>query len=378
MIPLVFRWLPFFWQSFPRAGKLVLIVYLGTNLLSGFLAGEFNGMLEAIGRVYLAIVFLLGWMFAIRGGRHSVRQAVKMWCYGAFIMASLSLVGYVLGYLGWLNETVALYEQYPYLGTVLRASGFTGGPGMLIIVLIPPLLFSWHMWQKDGKIGLFLLLIGISFLTFSKEIVLVLTALLWMPGSSLTKRLRSLATGLVVIIYIVGTHVLVTRDGGMNDALGNTDFTSDITLLHIGHTRILETSYLTLKRTAFRIGSAKPWFGIGPGNFQEKVALLKKEGLYPAHLPVYEPHSTWMGGFAELGVVGLGCLFAFSIWLLRWLYNGRGEIWSHSESRILLIYVVTILVISISMDVLNFRHLWLPLGLLAGIVSRSKIGSRNT
>ena len=78
----------------------------------------------------------------------------------------------------------------------------------------------------------------------------------------------------------------------------------------LGRVQIVETTYTTLKRANWRIALSHPVIGVGPGQSNTYLPGLKAAGIYPAHLPNYDPHSTWMGAFSETGLVGLATLIA--------------------------------------------------------------------
>ncbi|MEZ4988742.1 MAG: hypothetical protein R2795_27585, partial [Saprospiraceae bacterium] len=88
----------------------------------------------------------------------------------AVVLAVIALVGYAAALLGYPNEAIRTYHSYPYLGTVYRTAGLTGGPGMLVSVLLLPSLYAWVNWRRGTQsfVPLAILLAAI-FLSFSKQ-----------------------------------------------------------------------------------------------------------------------------------------------------------------------------------------------------------------
>ena len=151
-----------------------LISYLAANIASAVYSGAVPALLEAVGRVYLALLALIiaRWVGERPGERAEV--LLRYFLYGTTALALCTYAGYAWALTGELNSMVQVYGNYPYLGTVLRAKGFTAGAGMLIIVLLLPTIYAWQGW-RSGKLSIwwFVLLFPLALLTFAKEFLLL-------------------------------------------------------------------------------------------------------------------------------------------------------------------------------------------------------------
>lgn len=132
-------------------------------------------------------------------------------------------------------------------------------------------------------------------------------------------------------------------------------------VLQWGSIQLVESTYLALKRASWVIGSQHLPLGVGPGCFNGALEELKEKGLYPAHLPNYDPHFTWGGAWAETGLLGFLALVYLS-WAGRaqWLKAADPTAPVH---QVLSIFLLLLLICSMSMDVMNFRQLWLAAAL---------------
>lgn len=356
-----------------------LIAYLVTNIASSIVSNSLQSFLEALGRVYLAIVLCVSaLMFKLE--RHKVSYKIlKCWYLGAVFMASLGIIGYVLAISGYITELVRVYLNYPYFGTWIRASGLAGTPGMFIWVLMLPTLWSWYYLRRNFKfcLGFFVLLMA-CILSWSKEIVLlVLGCVLLDPW--ITRLVKNVSlwmfSGIVIIFFWFLTHVIIISANEVSSSyLGGTDYTSERILYTSGEIQLIETSYLALKRAAYSIGTANPWLGVGPGQFNNYLAKVVNDRMYPIHLPIYDPHSTWWGSFAETGILGVLALFIFCYSLVYLAIRNINTFSKVAEAKIIAIYLLIILVESVHYDVMNFRHLWAPLGLFLGVLVNAKHG----
>ena len=354
----------------------VLLPYLAVNLASAALSGATNSLLEGIGRCYLVVVFALAFYW---GKKHDIELPLRYWQYGALLMAVIALTGYAAALLGYSNSAIRLYQDYPYLGTIYRTAGFTGGPGMLVSVLLLPCLYTWGKWRRgEQPLWVLVLLLVAVLLTFSKELLLlVLGCLLLDPITHDWPRALKISTAaLFAIVFWLGSHsIALPIQQYQANHLRNTSYSSYEPLARTGSVQWVASSYLALKKAAWEVGKQNLWLGVGPGNFNQSLPKLKANGKYPSHLPNYDPHSTWTGAFAETGALGLLSLSA----LVVFAFKKRSRLPGHHRLSkketsatnnfalsLLRIYLLLLLINSINIDAMNFRHLWLPLGLLAG------------
>lgn len=372
------------WDLIPKSNavKGVVAAYLGINLLSGIVAGSVNGILEAIGRVYLVALALIIAQFVQSGNEQGQRaeRLVQAWSVGAILMAIISAVGYAAALNGYLSQTVVVYENYPYFGTVIRAAGLTGGANSLVYVCMLPLLYFYRR-VRSGKSGMWwlVLLVAICLATISKECTLVVLGCFlvdpWVFAN--WPKLRKVGLVGVSLILWFGTHFIVQRPNEVQGSyLEGTAYTSENVFWKGENVQLLETSYLALKRAGLAVGNKHLLLGVGPGEFNKHLPEEKTLGVYPEHLPDYDPHSTWVGAFAETGILGLLSLIALTIsgWLLCVRPSTRA-IWASSDFMLPVgVSILLLLIASVSLDIMNFRYLWAPFGLLVGVLASHKHG----
>jgi hypothetical protein len=348
--------------------QLIFAAYVLANICAGVISLEHDAVLESLGRGYLIILAAFVAAYVGRHGSEGLRRAGLSWAYGGALLAVVSLAGYALALAGYDNTTVKEFANYPYLGSVKRAAGFTGGPGMLVIVLAFPILWLWTTDAvKKWRWTLWALVSLATLLSLSKEIALIALGMVLLDPR-FQRRFARWKTALVLVVAIVlwtGTHFLVVANAPVHESyLAGTPYTSEHVDFTFGKIQIVETSYSALKRANWIIGSGHPIFGVGPGNFNKYLPALKAQGTYPARLPDYDPHSTWMGGFSETGLFGVVTL---GIMVAAWfaLIKRRGLITSNdSVVRAAAVYLLILLIESVMIDAMNFRQLWIAIGLV--------------
>ncbi|MEO0734476.1 MAG: hypothetical protein AAFZ52_16685, partial [Bacteroidota bacterium] len=303
------------WAIDPRL-RWAGLAYLFWNLLSALVAWNLPAVLEACGRGYLLLVALLVAAYVRERGEAAVWMLLRYFLYGTTVLAFCTYLGYLAALFGYDNSMVQVYGNYPYLGTVLRAKGFTAGAGMLIIVLQLAVPYAWWGW-RTGRLSLFWLafLLPLAVLTLAKEVLLVGLGLAlvdpwfrgltrkWGRGPACEVRYGVGLVSAVAVVFWLGTHlILQARQPVAETSLAGTNYTSNELVWQGERWQLLETSYLSLKKAAVHVAGQYPVFGVGPGQFGRHLPSLKESGQYPAHLPDYDPHSTWLGALAETGV----------------------------------------------------------------------------
>lgn len=352
---------------------LPLFAYLSINFVSAIYSQQGNAILEATGRVYLAGVFLFAYHWTSKG---LLLPMLRAWQYGAVAGALIAIGGYLFALAGYPSQLVRLYQDYPYFGTIYRATGVTGSGGMLMSVCFLPTLLFFKNWLK-GRAGnaapLAILLLALC-LSASKELILLGAGLLLLALHHISPENRTgpahLKKAVVLaaaIVYWTGTHLIVLPETQYDATyLKETSYTGYTIAARTGEFYWIETTYLELKRAAYAIAMEHPTVGIGPGQFNIALGALQAKGEYPAHLPLYDPHSTWFGAWAETGFLGLLALIIFVFIFYGFILNIPEK--AQLEMSPLLIFFGMALVESISRDMMNFRHIWLTLGLLSGAI----------
>ena len=347
--------------------QLIVGAYILANLCAGIISLEYDAVLESFGRGYLIVLSAMVTAYAVRHGEMGRRRVALAWVYGGALLAVVSLAGYALALAGYDNETVKEFANYPYLGSVKRAAGYAGTPGMLTIVLAFPILWLWTTdvmtkWRRT----LWAIVSVAALLSLSKEILLIALGMALLDPR-VERRGARWKTALVLVVAVVlwtGTHFLVVLGTRVHDSyLAGTPYTSERVLFTAGRFQVVETSYSALKRAGWIIGRNHPLVGVGPGNFNQYLPVLKEQGEYPKRLPDYDPHSTWMGGFSETGLLGL---ITLGIMVAAWFttIKRRGLMASRDPVlRAAAVYLLMLLIESVMIDAMNFRHLWIAVGL---------------
>ncbi len=342
-----------------------LLGYLLLLTAATLLAGDLGGYLELAGRWYLLLLFLVVVAYVREQGAAGLALLLRAWTLGVVVMGALAYLGYGLALGGVITRLVVVYENYPYFGTVYRASGVCGGPTALVLLSILPLTYAWRRWRTgQGSPWLLLFFAPILLLTFSKEVVLLALALLvvddWWQDR---KWLRPLAILTVALVYWLGTHYLLQpAQAFAGSYLDGEEFTSGKVVWQGDAWQVLETSYTAIKKAALAIAAEHPWLGVGADQFPEYLPAAKAAGIYPAHLPDYIPHSTWFGALVEAGVPGLLAVIGMAVSFRRQLVRLPAT----DLNRCLTAFFVVLAIGAMSMDLLHLRFLWVPAGMVLG------------
>lgn len=354
---------------------LTIGMYLLANLFSGFYSGGLEAILESFGRVYLVLVALVIICFVRYETlvKNKAELLVQSWSIGALTMAGLTMIGMIAATAGWNNILVVVYENYPYFGTVIRAKGLAGGANSLVYVCLLPLLYTYRRARLSDEGWLWVcLLLTICLATISKEIVIVILGLFLVDPLVYRKMnvLRPVAIVLTALVLWFGTHLIVQRPNDVTGTyLEGTEYTSEKIVWRGENVQLLETSYAALKKVGVIVASKNLLAGVGPGQFNSTLPREKELGNYPKHLPDYDPHSTLIGGFSETGLPGgisLLLMCGAGFWYTRrsiFSEQTRSTTWFLPVR----VFLLLLLISSVSVDIMNFRHLWVPVAILLGV-----------
>jgi len=350
-----------------------VLVWLGVNILSGVQAGLYSRIsLELLGVLYLTLLYFT---IRITIGKHLLKNFANYITITAVIAASLGTIGWCLNAAGFFNILVDTIDAYPILGDIGgRAKAFTAGCNMLAHILMVSILIKVadalhnNEFSRRDFVVIGIMLIGFV-LTFSK-IVLILPIgliLVWYLSSKRNKNLflRTLiwAVSLLLIILFILITVLhpIHKNDQNTEKLAVMFYASEKPVFTAGSFNFLLTSYAIGYQIGLIAFEKSFLWGVGPGEYQPFAYQAQKDGVkYKSDNKPHpvDPHSTYIGAIAELGVLG-----AFSI-LFLWYLIGRGcyEALQVKEYRGLAVGLsasfVTTAIHAYCIDIMNFRHLW--------------------
>ena len=139
-------------------------------------------------------------------------------------------------------------------------------------------------------------------------------------------------------------------------------------------------SRLYLYRAALKMFRERPWLGIGPGNFSEELYRRQaQQGESWEGLRVtapWDPHSTYFGALAELGLLGCAAVvivFGLAVWQILHAMRSAGAVPYTALLWSLLSGLVGYIVYAIDVDILTTRWFWftVALGGCAWVLTRA-------
>jgi O-antigen ligase len=342
--------------------------YVGANLLSAGLSGSTSAIVESLARGYL---MLLGfWMAAwLREGGLSdlwprIRKVI-MWV--GIVWAGMSLLFYFSHFIWGHGIGLREYAHYPYLGAVARINGGTTTSNLFLWALGPAFFLLFEAKLAGKRVGNFVFLVGLALLlTLSKALMLYAAYVLLRLLEQYCRVYRPLIPRLIVIgatIFLyLGTHFVWKASEAPVEI--ESVYYEQEPLYSSSMGDVYLSSYSSIKIANAHIFKAHPWFGVGPGQSKKHIPDLIDRGLYPAHLPVNEPHSSLFGAASETGILGLLSLIlliGYSVYHFLPLAQT-----SDPTLRALLYFLLFLLIASFQQDVMNFRFLWVIWGVLLG------------
>lgn len=351
----------------------ILIIYILSNIISAILSKNIYSMIEVAGRLYLICLFIILITFFNQFSVDEMKKKIPgLFFFMGWFLSVFSLLGYALLIFNIETPLLSHYIEYPYLGTIYRLQGPTFTPTMLITILTCCLLLSLPGFQnlpynKMLRNILFGIIILSTILTFSKTILIIFWGLgLWLINQSkkLNKFILWAPSLFLIILTIISTHFIFLKSGsGQYEKYKDRQFFTDRLLFTMGKTEVYETSYLSLKRIALEAGQSHFIFGVGPGLFNDEVEKRKVSGEASANMLSYDPHSTYLGAFAETGIFGFLALMAFL--LFTYLpFTSIQKMKTDPFYFALYLLLTAFLIEAISTDIMNFRHYWILMAIV--------------
>ena len=345
-------------------------------------------LVDSVGAIYLATLYFALRVILI----DEPASSVPTWLVASAVIQSLlGIAGWVTAVCCDITTPLALPSTtiYPYLGAVARAQVFSATPNMLAsILMVGILLYAADRVMTRAPLGMRLPTLVVGFaVTFSKTVVCLLAGLAviyWLarrsgaPERAAPPRLGLLTTlVLCVVVYVAGTHLLVATTvpstvAALSDA-GLVQSDPVWTVRVAGRTYgIYATNYLYNKRASVLAFVDTQGLGVGPGNYNQFVGTLQNQGRHPVTFPRRDPHSTYFGVAATLGILGL------AVTLLLWGAVGTRLHRLYAVGapyRPLIIGLAgtftAVALEAVATDVMNFRHYWVLIALTGTLVGTS-------
>lgn len=363
------------------------LVLLAAGALSVLWHPSAAGAILLAKRSYLLVVYA---SFAVLASRGWAARAVAWLAASAAAFAGVSLAAAVLHVTGG-SSILPLGEsmRMPYVGEVYRLKGLFETPEMfaeLLTLVIPLALAMGHAggprYSRRWRVAAGVCALAAA-LTFAGGAVgaCVATAIVLWPDFD-ARRFRFLrpliAAGTLVTVVAVNLALCVSvrnfalsrdRDPNIPPAAFHHAFHDRAS----GAPRVrLEVtyepmSYWLLKRAAWAAFRSSPIVGIGLGRFHDVAQDAALAGAIDKRYRRSDPHSTWLGALSETGMAGGLALIAFWVASLASSAAFCRENPGDRIARALLAGCIGILVNSPNVDVMNFRFLWLALGLSRGL-----------
>lgn len=359
--------------------------------IAGYLAGSVPaiifspdvraGAIEFIREGYLVAIYVVI-ALAVRQGL-AVTVASGMALSGA-VLATVGVIAVLAKTL--FNVTAAALTPVmtlPYIGDTVRLRALTASEAMLACLLAMSVPFvAAHPLVTASRIraaGSAVVLGIAALLTYSHAIAGIAVSTLIASWRSIRSRppLRMAAAAVTVLIVVALNFAasISIRSIGASPFRDDTVFyyAVDSGRAEIGGVTVdyQTMSYLRLKQVAWDAFSASPLVGIGLDRFHRVTEIAHAQGRLTARYRAIDPHSTFFGRFAETGIIGGGTLIILWIAIAVACDRLRARDPDHWIALAVTAGIVGTAVNSINADVMNFRFLWVALGLVRGLMAQA-------
>lgn len=371
------RWAP------PRLTGLDLAVggYLGASVLSViFSPDQRASAIELVRQLYLVVVYVVIAMAVRQGLARTVGTGLAL--SGAALVA-IGLSAFVIYTVSGIGSPLLTpVMTLPYIGDTARLSPLTATPAMLACVLamsvpfavLHPLILASRLRTAAAAAALGLA----ALLTFSHSVAGVAVSALIAAWRSirlqLPLRTAAIAFTILVVIALNFAAAISVRSIGTS--------VRDDTVFQYGVDRgraqiagvdieYQTMSYLRIKQVAWQAFRSYPFFGVGLDRFHHATEIAYAQGRLTAPYRAIDPHSTFFGRLAEAGAAGgitlIALWVAIAVTIDRLLARHRDD-WIAIAAAA---GIIGTLVNSMNADVMNFRFLWVGLGLVRGLGDRA-------
>lgn len=366
------RRVSYWFSPFDIPALLWLLANVASNAMIGF---NPHLLLET---AKILVVVLVYFIFRLLLLDDFLGKFADIMMLSALIASLLAIAGSLLSMFGIQTVLIAQMQTYPYIGAIGRAMAFTSTPNMLGSFLMTALLLKAAQWfngktLKKGEIIAFCVCLLAFLAAVTKTILcflLGLIALALLTGNKKKPWVKAGAVGaalLLVGVYLVGSHFVFTP-AVTPQVLDNMQQGHITRVMHkLGSLQVVETSYLTIKKSSWYVLKESFPRGIGTRNFKLAVPRLKELGVYNRETRPFDPHCTPLGTLTELGLLGGIALWVLFLQICRGLLSvhRKNNFRFHPINMGLIAIFVALSLEAWVTDIMNFRHYWLLLAILA-------------
>ena len=272
----------------------------------------------------------------------------------------------------------------PYFGDTLRLRALTASEAMLACVLAmsaPFVLLHPAIRPSPLRRTIAAIVLTIAaVLTFSHSFAGFAVALLVVTWPSIqAKPMRVAAAALVTLIILAANFAAAVSIRSVGTARYR-DETTYHYAVDAGRAEIAgvaieyETmSYLRLKQVAWDVFAARPVTGLGLDQFHSATEEAFQAGRLTEPYRAIDPHSTLPGRLAEAGLIG--AISLLTLWTIAGMETLKLVALPSSFSWVVTAVAAGLagtLINSVNADVMNFRFVWVALGLVRGLSVRSE------
>lgn len=348
---------------------LVLIPFLSAMVLStAFSPAPSTSLVKLSGGLYLIGLGFLA--VNLVQTEEAARRTILAWLAAATIAGLVAIVTGVLFYLDrdnpLLRFTLSHYGtlpvgNYPRVkGTFLNANMLCNYFNVALVLLYAAKTLGWIGLKVFAALAIILL--AATFLTVSPGIggVLLSSGLLaWVGLKKMGRARLALASALIgVFAATIFFFSLLIAPAPNHFAEYKIDLTSELTV----YSSERFSAWLAASRTI----AEKPFLGSGYGMVAVKVDSTLPSGQRHS---ILDAHQTWLNFGAQTGLFGLAAIVFLSVFLLRRSLPLSTDGASKTVLRVSLgvAFIGAFLFQGLGGSFEDARHLWVLIGLLAGV-----------
>jgi O-antigen ligase len=370
--------------TLPRLSNLDLAIaaYLIGSVVSVAFSPEVRVSVAELARhLYLVTIYIVIAIAVRQGLAGTVASGLAL---SGAILATIGLAGAALKAIFDIDSAALLsVMSLPYIGETVRLRALTESEAMFACVLAmsAPFIVS-HPYIRSSRnrvVASAVVIAVAAALTFSHSIAGITVAALVIAWPTLRSRpMRTAALGITIAI-ITAANFAASIAVRSIDATGYRDDSTYYYAVDTKRTAIAGRDveyqimgYLRLKQVAWDSFTSHPLTGLGLDRFHSATEAAYQAGRLTATYRAIDPHSTLPGRMAEAGIIGAISLLA--LWLIAGMETirllARPAAWPWVTTAVAAGLAAT-LINSVNADVMNFRFLWVALGLVRGLSAQN-------